>query len=725
VSFNPLNGWAIPPSQTVAVSADTTAAASGAYCQLLYETNNGAITITGHANAGSGAVVLPSTISGLPVTSIGSYAFQNATTLTTITIPSSVTNIGYAAFVNCYGLTGVYFQGNAPSLDKYNPYAFNTSVTVYYLPGTSGWSSMYQGRPTVMLNPPSPAGSLKVTFSPAAATNAGAQWQVDGGVAQPGGATVLGLSVGDHTVSFNPLNGWAIPPGQTLAVSADTTAAASGAYCQLLYATNNGAITITGHANAGSGDVVLPSTINGLPVTSIGSYAFQNCASLTNITIPGSITNIGYEAFANCYDLTGVYFQGNAPSLDKFASYVFNTAKVIVYYLPGTSGWGSMYGGRPAVMLTSLDPTGSIRVVIASFAAAINGAQWQVDGGAAQPSGTTVSNLSVGDHTVSFTPLNGWIIPPSQTVAVSAYATTNVVSGTYSQLAYTINNGTITITGPGLAGVGPVVVLPGTISGLPVTGIGNHAFFGRTGVNSITIPDSVTNIGSQVFTWCSDLEAITVDPANSFYSSTNGVLFNKDQTTLIQFPDGAGGSYTIPKSVNSIGDYAFAFCIPLTAVTIPNSVTNIGDYAFEYCPNLTSLYFLGNAPSLNSSVFYDDNDPKLFGGYEVYDDLNPTAYCLPSTTGWATFDANSGLNPAVLWLPQAQTGEGSFGVQTNQFGFNIVWANDLVVVVEACTDLANPVWTPVGTNTLTGGSSYFSDSEWTNYPGRFYRLRSQ
>jgi hypothetical protein len=62
--------------------------------------------------------------------------------------------------------------------------------------------------------------------------------------------------------------------------------------------------------------------------------------------------------------------------------------------------------------------------------------------------------------------------------------------------------------------------------------------------------------------------------------------------------------------------------------------------------------------------------------------------------------------------------------QTNGFGFIISWATNLSVVVEACTNLANPIWSPVGTNTLTGGSSYFSDPQWTNHPARFYRLRS-
>jgi hypothetical protein len=90
----------------------------------------------------------------------------------------------------------------------------------------------------------------------------------------------------------------------------------------------------------------------------------------------------------------------------------------------------------------------------------------------------------------------------------------------------------------------------------------------------------------------------------------------------------------------------------------------------------------------------------------------------------AVFVADSGnqrirqitFNPA----PQPQAA----GVRTNQFGFTITGTSGLVVVVEACTNPANAIWSPVGTNTLTAGSSYFSDPRWTNYTRRFYRLRS-
>ena len=101
---------------------------------------------------------------------------------------------------------------------------------------------------------------------------------------------------------------------------------------------------------------------------------------------------------------------------------------------------------------------------------------------------------------------------------------------------------------------------------------------------------------------------------------------------------------------------------------------------------------------------------------------NPTGFYLPGTTGWAGFTTNAGL-PVVLWNPLIQVGDGSFGVRSNQFGFNITRTNNFAVVVAACTNLASPDWTPLQTNTATNGSFYFSDPQWTNYPNRFYSLQ--
>ena len=84
-------------------------------------------------------------------------------------------------------------------------------------------------------------------------------------------------------------------------------------------------------------------------------------------------------------------------------------------------------------------------------------------------------------------------------------------------------------------------------------------------------------------------------------------------------------------------------------------------------------------------------------------------------------DAFTYLAVPLIWNPQMQGGAG-FGVRSNQFGFNITGSSNLTVVVEACTNLASPVWVPVETNVLTGGPFYFSDPAWTNFSARFYRL---
>jgi hypothetical protein len=101
-------------------------------------------------------------------------------------------------------------------------------------------------------------------------------------------------------------------------------------------------------------------------------------------------------------------------------------------------------------------------------------------------------------------------------------------------------------------------------------------------------------------------------------------------------------------------------------------------------------------------------------------DNNATVYYLPGTAGWGT---TSGGRPTVLWRPRIETGDGSFGVRTNQFGFNVTWTSGMVVVVEASTNPGNSAWSPLQTNTLASDSFYFGDPDWTNYPNRFYRLR--
>jgi hypothetical protein len=278
-----------------------------------------------------------------------------------------------------------------------------------------------------------------------------------------------------------------------------------------------------------------------------------------------------------------------------------------------------------------------------------------------------------------------------------------------------------------------------------VTNIGMSAF-ASCGLMNVTIPATLTNIGEYAFAFNPSLTSVTV-PGSLFsgqydFYSVFGYGLNLKTVTIANgvtsIADGVfGGMYggdnqltsvSVPTSVTNIAEYAFNQCFGLTNVTLSYGLTTIGEWAFGDCYNVTNITIPASVSYIGASafstcdymsgVFFAGNAPAIPDGSPPFNQME-TIYYLPGTTGWSnTFSGQ----PAVLWNPQIQAGGGRFGVQSNQFGFNITGTSNIPIVVEACTNLASPVWTPLQSLTLTNGLVYFSEPLQTNSSGRYYRI---
>lgn len=634
--------------------------------QFSYTTNNGMITITAYTGS-DGVVNIPNTIDGLPVTSIGTNAFAYAHNLNSVTIGNSVTNIGRSAFIYCTNLTSVTIPNSVLSIGGY----------------------AFQG-----------CKSLAGVLIPSSVTNIGSL----GNSPFANCTSLTAITVDASNPVFSSVEGVMLNKSETTLTQYPVGKA--GTYTLPNSVTNIGVYAFEGCAKMTS--VTMPES-----VLRIGFYAFYSCATLTNITIGNSVISIGMNAFEFCTSLTSVTIGTNvtnigASAFESCTNLSFVTIpKSVISIGPQAFYQCSILTG---IEVDALNPVYSSR-----------------DGVLLNKGETRLIKCPEGKA-------GNYTIP----------STVTTIDGLAFVLCTSLTAIEVDALNPVYSGVGGVLLdkslttlikCPGGKAGsysVPnsVTNIGSGAFSVCISLTYVTIPESVTSIGSGAFANCTSLTAIEVDALNPIYRSLDGVLLNNSLTTIIQCPGGKAGSYAIPDSVTNIGNNVFSHCTSLTNVTIPdnvtsigsqaflqcdilatvtigNGVTNIGSFAFYYCTNLIGIYFSGSAPSLGSSGFFGDN--------------NATVYYLPGTAGWGP---TYGERPTALWQPQMQTGDTSFGVHTNQFGFKIAWASGQVIVVEACTNLANPIWSPLQTNTLTSDSLYFSDPEWTNYPSRFYRLRS-
>ena len=385
------------------------------------------------------------------------------------------------------------------------------------------------------------------------------------------------------------------------------------------------------YANEYSSAVTIPASVTysgkTYSVTSIGSYAFDECSVLTSVEIPNSVTSIGYCAFYGCRGLTSVEIPNSVTSIGKYAfSYCSGLTSVEIpnsvtsigsSAFSGCSGLTSVeipnsvtsignYAFLDCSGLTSVEIPNSVTEIGYEAFYGCNGLTSVEIPNSVTSIGSSAfygcSNLASVEIPNSVTSIGDWAF--AHCSGLTSVSIGNSVTSIGEYAFYDCS---------GLTSV----VIPNS-----VTSISDYTFYGCRGLTSVVIPNSVTSIGEGTFYECSGLTSVVIP--NSVTSIGNSVFYGCSGLTSVEIPNSITEidegtfyecsvltSVEIPNSVTSIDRWAFGNCSGLTSVEIPNSVTKIGYAAFAYCSGLTSVSIGNSITSIGETVFYGCSGLKL------------------------------------------------------------------------------------------------------------------
>ena len=330
---------------------------------------------------------------------------------------------------------------------------------------------------------------------------------------------------------------------------------------------------VTSNPNKYSGSVNIPANIIydevECSVTSIGESAFYWCSGLTSVTIPGSVTSIGNFAFYKCSGLTSVTIPNSVTSIGHCAFSGCSGLTSVTIPNSVTSIGYDAFSGCSG--LTSITIPNSVTSIGGS---AFYGTGWY------------------NDQSDGILYLDNWLIGIKGETPTGELIITEGTRGIAGSAFY-YRSGLTSVTIPN-----------------SVTSIGNAAFYECSGLTNVTIPGSVTNIENYAFTGCTGITSVrvTVTDYSAFCENKAlGYIYSRigKPVQLINNENVEITDYVVPDDVASIGNSAFINCTGLTSVTIPGSVTSIGNEAFSGCTALMTVKSYITEP-FNISKFEND-----------------------------------------------------------------------------------------------------------------------
>ncbi|MBQ1994965.1 MAG: leucine-rich repeat protein, partial [Clostridia bacterium] len=334
-------------------------------------------------------------------------------------------------------------------------------------------------------------------------------------------------------------------------------------------------------------------------ITSIASHAFYNFINLKEVSIPQSVAKINDGAFYNCDKIIEITIQGDITSLGNEVFYSCDSLKKVIF--SGTVDSIGSFAFSECTGLTEFNLPASVQNI----------------GRYAFYRCSELTEIDIPDGVVN---LNEYTF-----------------SGCYSLVSIT---------------------LPESLEK-----IGAGAFASCSSLEEIYIPENVSSIASGLFYNCSSLQKITVDSKNDYYCDENGVLFNKDKTTVMAFPQKhSATTYTVPDGVTYIDTYAFSECSNLTEIVIPDSAQSVGSSAFYYCRNIKKVSVPANLSYYNDAFYSCSNISEIVirKGNGKMTDFNTSTY---RYTPWYV-SRDEGL---TITLENGITNIGEYAFRNNKF----------------------------------------------------------
>lgn len=460
------------------------------------------------------------------VTCIGDWAFRNSTGLASMTIPNSVTSIGYYAFADCHQLVTIAIPNSVTSIND-AAFSYCTSLSSVELS-----SSMSEINASLFENCSSLT-SLSI----------------------PNSVSFIGSCAFKGCTGLTSI----IIPNSVTTIINNAFEGCSGMTTVTIPNRLTSIESLVFKGCSGLTSITIPNSVK-----SIKKGAFSGCTSLTTVSVPSSVTSIGEYAFSNCSSLASVTISNGVKSIDEYA---FSGCRNLISLMIPKS-------------LTTIDQH------------AFNNC-------------SSIETIVVEDGNTKYDSRNNCN-------AIILTASNTLVQGCKSTV---IPNSVTTIDLYAFYGCSGLtsVSIPNSVTTIPVWGDqnGTTAFCGCNNLETIIVESGNTTFDSR-----DNCNALINTSSNSLLLGCKNTVIPNTVTSIKGYAFwGRSGltSVTIPYSVTSIGDYSFQKCTDLTSVIIPSSVTSIGDYAFDGCNSLISVTVGISTPlSIKSNVFPSRTKATLY-----------------------------------------------------------------------------------------------------------------